>query len=138
MNTNPQVPENSYYQRKMENDFNHFLLGQIGKEPNRVSSFLNTDKFYNAVSRDHAISILDKPGVLKQLQENQKKVQFHSDLVPEIHTKRIRDENQEYVERMKFLRDLRNKLSDKEREIAIAEYETEVKTKLQGGSGLSR
>lgn len=66
-NPNPHVPENSYFQRKMENDFNHYLLGQIDKEPNRVSSFLNTDKFYNAVSRDHAISILDKPGVLRNI-----------------------------------------------------------------------
>lgn len=39
---------------------------------------------------------------------------------------------------MKFLRDLRNKLSDKEREIAIAEYETEAKTKMQNADKYSR
>lgn len=98
-----------YYRRKMDNDFNRYLMNENeGREPNNEPTFLKTDKFYNAISRDNAISVMDGPG-------DRNKVKFASDLVPELNIKRLRIENRDYNDRMVFLKDLKGKLTDKER-----------------------
>lgn len=111
-------------------------MDQVEREPNKAQNFLKADKFYNVVHKERAISILDKPGVVSGLKKGLGKpgVRFVADLVPELHQKRLEIENRDYEERMRFLKELKGKLSDKEREIAIAGTEYGIKSKLMAES----